>query len=44
MKKNIPPVDLDLLTFAVNTAKEIKDGLIKSGVTLLPLDQLKKFA
>ena len=29
---------------AVNTAKQIKDGLIKTGVTLRPLDQLKKFA
>jgi len=28
---------------AVNTAKEIKDGLIKSGVTLKPLDKMKKF-
>ena len=28
---------------AVRTAKEIKDGLIKTGVTLRPLDQLKKF-
>ena len=28
---------------AVGTAKEIKDGLIKTGVTLRPLDQLKKF-
>ena len=28
---------------AVNTAKEIKDGLIKSGVTLRPLDKMKKF-
>ena len=25
MEKNIPPVDLDLLTFAVNTAKETGD-------------------
>jgi len=29
---------------AVGTAKEIRDGLIKTGVTLRPLDQLKKFA
>ena len=28
---------------AVNTAKEIRDGLLKSGVTLNPLDKLKKF-
>ena len=28
---------------AVNTAKEIKDGLIKSGVILKPLDKIKKF-
>jgi lactam utilization protein B len=28
---------------AVNTAKEIKDGLIKSGVILKPLDKMKKF-
>ena len=28
---------------AVNTAKEIKVGLIKSGVTLKPLDKMKKF-
>jgi len=28
---------------AVNTAKEIKAGLIKSGVTLKPLDKMKKF-
>ena len=28
---------------AVNTAKEIRDGLIKSGVTLNPLDKMKKF-
>tara|TARA_B100000686_G_scaffold310794_1_gene353857 strand:+ start:1677 stop:2450 length:774 start_codon:yes stop_codon:yes gene_type:complete len=44
------PCDIDSICVhgdgksAVNTAKEIKDGLIKSGVTLLPLDQLKKFA
>ncbi len=28
---------------AVNTAKQIKEGLIKSGVTLIPLDKMKKF-
>ena len=28
---------------AVLTAKKIKDGLVKSGVTLRPLDKLKKF-
>jgi len=28
---------------AVNTAKEIKVGLVKSGVTLKPLDKMKKF-
>ena len=28
---------------AVNTAKEIKAGLIDSGVTLKPLDKMKKF-
>ena len=28
---------------AVNTAKEIRDGLLKSGVTLKPLDKMKKF-
>jgi len=28
---------------AVNTAKEIKDGLLRSGVTLNPLDKMKKF-
>ena len=28
---------------AVNTAKQIKDGLIKTGVTLKPLDKMKKF-
>ena len=28
---------------AVNTAKQIKEGLIKSGVTLSPLDKMKKF-
>ena len=41
------PCDIDSICVhgdgksAVNTAKEIKDGLIKSGVPLLPLDQLK---
>ena len=30
-------------TSAVNTAKQIKEGLIKSGVTLKPLDKMKKF-
>jgi len=29
---------------AVNTANEIKNGLIKNSVTLRPLDQLQKFA
>ena len=29
---------------AVGTAKVIRSGLIKNGVTLRPLDQLKKFA
>tara|TARA_B100000073_G_C23730075_1_gene570557 strand:+ start:174 stop:950 length:777 start_codon:yes stop_codon:yes gene_type:complete len=29
MKKNIPPVDLDLLTFAVNTAKEAGELTLK---------------
>ena len=29
---------------AVGTAKEIRDGLVKTGVTLRPLVQLKKFA
>ena len=29
---------------AGGTAKEIRDGLVKTGVTLRPLDQLKKFA
>ena len=29
---------------AVVTAKEIRNGLVNSGVTLRPLDQLKKFA
>ena len=28
---------------AVDTAKQIKEGLIKSGVTLKPLDKMKKF-
>ena len=28
---------------AVNTAKQIRDGLIKSSVTLIPLDKMKKF-
>ena len=28
---------------AVNTAKEIKEGLIKSGIILKPLNKLKKF-
>ena len=28
---------------AVDTAKQIKEGLIKSGVTLSPLDKMKKF-
>ena len=28
---------------AVNTAKQIRNGLIKSGVTLNPLDKMKKF-
>ena len=28
---------------AVNTAKEIKQGLIKSGITLKPLNKLEKF-
>ena len=28
---------------AVDTAKRIKEGLIKSGVTLNPLDKMKKF-
>ena len=44
------PCDIDSICVhgdgksAVGTAKEIKDGLIKKGVTLRPLDQLKKFA
>ena len=43
------PCDIDSICVhgdgksAVGTAKEIKNGLIKSGVTLRPLDQLKKF-
>ena len=28
---------------AVNTAKQIREGLIKAGVTLKPLDKMKKF-
>ena len=28
---------------AVNTAKEIRTGLLKSGVTLMSLDKMKKF-
>ena len=28
---------------AVDTAKQIREGLIKSGVTLNPLDKMKKF-
>ena len=28
---------------AVSTAKEIKEGLIKSGITLKPLNELNKF-
>ncbi len=28
---------------AVSTAKEIKEGLIKSGISLKPLNKLKKF-
>ena len=28
---------------AVNTAKEIKDGLLKSGITLIPLNKMQKF-
>ena len=44
------PCDIDSICVhgdgksAVGTAKEIRSGLIKSGVTLRPLDQLKKFA
>jgi len=43
------PCDIDSICVhgdgetAVLTAKKIKDGLIKSGVTLRPLDKLKKF-
>ena len=43
------PCDIDSICVhgdgksAVGTAKEIRSGLIKSGVTLRPLDQLKKF-
>ena len=28
---------------ALSTAKEIKEGLVKSGIILKPLDKLKKF-
>ena len=28
---------------AVNTARQVKEGLLKSGVTLMPLDKMKKF-
>ena len=28
---------------AVNTAKQIKEGLISSSVTLMPLDKMNKF-
>ena len=44
------PCDIDSICVhgdgknAVLTAKEIKEGLVKNGVTLLPLDKLKKFA
>ena len=44
------PCDIDSICVhgdgknAVKTAQEIKNGLIKSGVTLRPLDLLKKFA
>ena len=44
------PCDIDSICVhgdgksAGGTAKEIRSGLIKSGVTLRPLDQLKKFA
>ena len=44
------PCDIDSICVhgdgksAVGTAKEIRNGLRKSGVTLRPLDQLKKFA
>jgi len=43
------PCDIDSICVhgdgesAVNTAKQIKEGLIKSGVTLNPLDKMKKF-
>ena len=43
------PCDIDSICVhgdgksAVGTAKEIKNGLIKSGVTLKPLDKMKKF-
>ena len=44
------PCDIDSICVhgdgksAVTTAKEIKNGLVKSGVTLKSLDKLKKFA
>ena len=44
------PCDIDSICVhgdgksAVVTAKEIRNGLINNGVTLRPLDQLKKFA
>ena len=43
------PCDIDSICVhgdgksAVSTAKEIKDGLIKSGISLKPLNKLKKF-
>ena len=43
------PCDIDSICVhgdeknAVNTAKQIKEELIKSGVTLNPLDKMKKF-
>ena len=43
------PCDIDSICVhgdgksAVSTAKEIKEGLIKSGITLKPLNKLKKF-
>jgi 5-oxoprolinase (ATP-hydrolysing) subunit A len=43
------PCDIDSICVhgdgksAVNTAKKIKEGLIESGVTLKPLDKMKKF-
>jgi len=43
------PCDIDSICVhgdgktAVNTAKQIREGLIKSGVTLNPLDKMKKF-